>query len=239
MKKTKSNVKAIGPCITFRRSVLILIIYHGLPCVDRVFGINLLTRSCISRAALFVNVTPRIFPGVTPFSIMCAIRKVMTRVFPVPTPAKIKTGPSMVSTARRCCGLSVERFNMRIGERSCGRTQLRIDPVRRSRNSMNAWIKRRGRKGSRRGAQRNFLCVLCENLRALCVKISPSPNQRGNLCRKCAILRHCSRGAESGFPPLESRLRLTNQGALLTRTKTRSALPLSGFICGFPCSSSA
>jgi hypothetical protein len=33
-----------------------------------------------------------------------ATRKVMTRVLPVPAPAKIKTGPSVVSTAWRCAG---------------------------------------------------------------------------------------------------------------------------------------
>ncbi len=32
------------------------------------------------------------------------------------------------------------------------------------------FLKRRGRKGPRRGAQRKFLRVLCENLCALCVK---------------------------------------------------------------------
>ncbi len=32
-------------------------------------------------------------------------------------------------------------------------------------------FQRRGLKGSRRGAQRKDLCVLCENLRALCVEI--------------------------------------------------------------------
>src|SRR5580704_9953617 len=30
----------------------------------------------------------------------------MTRVFPLPAPARISTGPSVVSTASRCCGLS-------------------------------------------------------------------------------------------------------------------------------------
>src|SRR3989442_15800675 len=30
----------------------------------------------------------------------------MARVFPLPAPARISTGPSVVSTASRCCGLS-------------------------------------------------------------------------------------------------------------------------------------
>src|SRR5215469_9840167 len=33
----------------------------------------------------------------------------MTRVFPLPAPARINTGPSVVSTASRCCGLSWSR----------------------------------------------------------------------------------------------------------------------------------
>src|SRR5579885_2842301 len=33
----------------------------------------------------------------------------MTRVFPLPAPARISTGPSVVSTASRCCGFSSER----------------------------------------------------------------------------------------------------------------------------------
>src|SRR5207245_10844556 len=33
----------------------------------------------------------------------------MTRVFPLPAPARMSTGPSVVSTASRCCGLSWER----------------------------------------------------------------------------------------------------------------------------------
>src|SRR5438874_10181229 len=33
----------------------------------------------------------------------------MTRVFPLPAPARMSTGPSVVSTASRCCGFSWER----------------------------------------------------------------------------------------------------------------------------------
>src|SRR3954464_82625 len=78
----------------------------------RDLGSSLLTRSCISRAALLVKVTPRMFPGAMPRSTMCAMRKVITRVLPVPAPARIKTGPFNVSAARRCCGLSELRFNI-------------------------------------------------------------------------------------------------------------------------------
>src|SRR4051812_22665743 len=33
----------------------------------------------------------------------------MTRVFPLPAPARMSTGPSVVSTAARCCGFSFSR----------------------------------------------------------------------------------------------------------------------------------
>src|SRR5215472_8490498 len=33
----------------------------------------------------------------------------MTRVLPLPAPARINTGPSLVSTASRCCGFSWSR----------------------------------------------------------------------------------------------------------------------------------
>src|SRR6185503_10481736 len=44
---------------------------------------------------------------------MWAMRWVMTRVLPVPAPARIKTGPSRVCTARRCCGFNESTFDMR------------------------------------------------------------------------------------------------------------------------------
>src|ERR1035437_7574311 len=77
------------------------------------FGRSLRTRSCISRAALLVKVTARIFPGATPLAMRCAMRNVMTRVLPVPAPARISSGPLRVSTAWRCWGLSEFRFNTR------------------------------------------------------------------------------------------------------------------------------
>src|SRR5438477_447885 len=68
------------------------------------------TRSPISAAALLVNVIAKIDSGMTPLcSIKYAIRYVMTRVLPLPAPARISTGPSVVSTASRCCGLSWSR----------------------------------------------------------------------------------------------------------------------------------
>src|SRR5688572_13549309 len=70
------------------------------------------TRSLISRAALLVNVTARILAGKIPRLIMCAMRQVITRVLPVPAPARIKTGPFIVATARRCSGLSESRLNI-------------------------------------------------------------------------------------------------------------------------------
>src|ERR1700693_4349854 len=41
------------------------------------------------------------------------MRNVMTRVFPLPAPARISTGPSVVSTASRCCGFSSSRNDKR------------------------------------------------------------------------------------------------------------------------------
>ena len=80
-----------------------------------VLGSSLVTRSCISRAALLVKVTARMWSGGNPASIMWAMRKVITRVLPVPAPARIKTGPRMVSTAWRCCGLRELRSNIARG----------------------------------------------------------------------------------------------------------------------------
>src|SRR5208282_620888 len=41
------------------------------------------------------------------------MRNVMTRVFPLPAPARISTGPSVVLTASRCCGFSSSRNDKR------------------------------------------------------------------------------------------------------------------------------
>lgn len=75
-------------------------------------GRSLRTRSCISRAALLVKVTPRMWPGATPRRRRKAMRWVMTRVLPVPAPARMSTGPLMDSTAWRWGGLSVLRSNI-------------------------------------------------------------------------------------------------------------------------------
>ena len=64
------------------------------------------TRSIISRAALLVKVSPQISHGATPCSTSHATRCVITRVFPLPGPATISSGPSTVVTASRCAGLS-------------------------------------------------------------------------------------------------------------------------------------
>src|ERR1035437_1752447 len=77
------------------------------------FGRSRVTRSCISRAALLVKVTARILAGGTPLAMRWAMRNVMTRVLPVPAPARISSGPLRVSTAWRCWGLSEFRFNTR------------------------------------------------------------------------------------------------------------------------------
>ena len=51
--------------------------------------------------------------GRTPLAMRWAMRYVMTRVLPVPAPARISTGPFNVSTAWRCWRLSEFRFNTR------------------------------------------------------------------------------------------------------------------------------
>src|SRR5271166_1716071 len=61
-----------------------------------------LTRAFISLAALFVNVSARIRLAGTPSRSRYAIRLVMTRVLPVPAPARIKSGPCVVLTAESC-----------------------------------------------------------------------------------------------------------------------------------------
>ena len=66
---------------------------------------SLFTRSPISAEALLVKVTARMESGATPLASMrYAMRCVITRVFPEPAPARISTGPSVASTAARCCG---------------------------------------------------------------------------------------------------------------------------------------
>src|SRR6187397_3650618 len=63
-------------------------------------------RAFISPAALLVKVTARMASEGTPFSRMrWAMRCVITRVLPLPAPARMRTGPSVVSTASRCCSL--------------------------------------------------------------------------------------------------------------------------------------
>ena len=63
--------------------------------------------SFISFAALFVNVIAIIFQGLTPFSIRLATLTVRAPVFPLPAPASISTGPSVVSTAFFCIGFNL------------------------------------------------------------------------------------------------------------------------------------
>ena len=64
----------------------------------------------ISRAALFVKVTARISDGFAlPVATRWAMRQVSTRVLPLPAPAKMSSGPSGASTARRCCSLRPSR----------------------------------------------------------------------------------------------------------------------------------
>ena len=63
------------------------------------------SRSTISPAALSVNVTTSTWSGgTTSVAIAYAVRRLITRVLPVPAPARIATGPLVASTASRCSG---------------------------------------------------------------------------------------------------------------------------------------
>src|SRR5829696_2799891 len=63
------------------------------------------SRSRISVAALSVKVTTSTWPGWTaPVAIAYATRLEITRVLPVPAPARMHNGPAVVSTASRCAG---------------------------------------------------------------------------------------------------------------------------------------
>ena len=64
------------------------------------------TLSRISQAALLVKVTARILAGAIPYSRRFAMRKVTVLVFPVPAPARIRTGPSVLSTASACAAFN-------------------------------------------------------------------------------------------------------------------------------------
>ena len=62
-------------------------------------------RSFISSAALLVKVTARMRSGEMRWRISSAMRKVTTRVLPVPAPARTSSGPESVLTASFCGGL--------------------------------------------------------------------------------------------------------------------------------------
>ena len=67
------------------------------------------TRSFISPAALFVNVTATTPSCGTPCATTHARRRVRTRVFPDPAPARTRSGPSPCDTAAACSGLRPSR----------------------------------------------------------------------------------------------------------------------------------
>ena len=80
---------------------------QGMPCSDPV---SAPTRTRISRAALLVKVTARIsWARARPVAMRWAIRAVRTRVLPTPAPARMRTGPSSASTARRCSSFKPSR----------------------------------------------------------------------------------------------------------------------------------
>src|SRR4051812_28412896 len=81
----------------------------------------------------------------------------MTRVLPVPAPARIKTGPLIVSTASLCCGFSELRLIMRgrefKSERRARKSEKRkIFGAARS-NGLNAFKCEGGRTANPNGQQ--------------------------------------------------------------------------------------
>ncbi len=67
-------------------------------------------RSRISAAALLVKVMAKTCQGRTPSSaIMCAMRKVRTRVLPEPAPARTSKGPRVQVAASYWAGFKPER----------------------------------------------------------------------------------------------------------------------------------
>src|SRR6185369_11840229 len=96
---------------------------------------SVVTRSRISREALFVKVTARTAHGGTLREVMMwAMRCVMTRVLPLPAPARIRSGPSVWLTASRCCALRPLRKSMKgnnlvyhaLWHRKCVRAVFRV-----------------------------------------------------------------------------------------------------------------
>src|SRR5436305_14364334 len=82
---------------------------HGIPSMAP--PLIRATRSFISRAALLVKVTLKIWLGHDlRVAIRCASRAVRAAVLPVPAPASTSTGPSVVSTACRCGGFRPRRY---------------------------------------------------------------------------------------------------------------------------------
>ena len=92
----------------------------------RFFPTSSATRSRISAAALLVKVIANTSSGGTPFASRCAIRTVITRVFPVPAPASTRTGPFVVVTAWRCSALSRSRVSFKRGLRRREREKLPV-----------------------------------------------------------------------------------------------------------------
>ena len=101
------------------------------PAVRRGLGLGSrsFSRSFISFAALLVNVTPRMRSGAIPFLMSFAIRNVITRVLPVPAPARTRSGPESVFTASYwgafkpdmgpiAAGLADRKSDPKVGSRS-------------------------------------------------------------------------------------------------------------------------
>ncbi len=94
-------------------------------CLGNFFPRSTADRSFISSAALLVKVTARMRSGAMRWRISSAMRKVTTRVLPVPAPARTSSGPESVLTASFCGGLRSMAWIVRqdcFGERGSGCT---------------------------------------------------------------------------------------------------------------------
>src|ERR1019366_7008952 len=138
------------------------------------------TRSRISPAALLVKVTARTADGGTRRAVMIyATRWVMTRVLPLPAPARIRSGPSVCITASRCCAFSPLRKSMRGTDSSLTCGEKGTDAFSAAENASVPFSEgvNRGTVCSKRGASMKALITACVAAAALLAGIGPAVAQ--------------------------------------------------------------
>src|ERR1035441_5630354 len=138
------------------------------------------TRSRISSAALLVKVTASTADGGTRRAVMIyATRWVMTRVLPLPAPARIRSGPSVCITASRCCAFSPLRKSMRGTDSSLTCGEKGTDAFSAAENASVPFSEgvNRGTVCSKRGASMKALITACVAAAALLAGIGPAVAQ--------------------------------------------------------------